>query len=337
VKQALEDLLARRDLSAARAEELLEAMMAPETPQGLSGALLAALRAKGETADELRGFASAMRRLARKPRLPGSVATLDVVGTGGDGSGSLNLSTGAALLAAACGRPVVKHGNRSISSRSGSADVLEQLGFVLPPDEDEAVRRLEETGFTFLFAPYFHPAMAVLAPVRRSMGVRTIFNMLGPLTNPAEPPFGLLGAFSMGAARKMAESMSQLPIRRIFVVHGAYGWDEATPCGTFHLFDARPGSVRYETRRPADLGFDLCRPEELAGGDATENAARLREVFEGARGAHRDAVVLGAALALEAYGAPSFSEAREEVEEAIDCGAARRLLDGIARGQNGGD
>jgi len=337
VKEALEDLLARRDLSAERAEELLETMTAPGTPAGLSGALLAALRAKGETADEIRGFASAMRRLARKPRLPESVAALDVVGTGGDGSGSLNLSTGAALLAAACGRPVVKHGNRSISSRSGSADVLEELGFVLPPDEDDAVRCLEETGFTFLFAPFFHPAMAALAPVRQSMGVRTIFNMLGPLTNPAEPPYGLLGAFSLEAAQKMAESMSQLQIRRIFVVHGAYGWDEATPCGAFHLFDARPGRVRYETRRPSEMGFDLCRPEELAGGDSTENAAGIRDVFDGARGAHRDALVLGAALALEVSGASSFSAARAEVEEAIDGGAARRLLDGIARRENGGE
>ncbi len=327
MKQVLEELLLGRHLSAEQAEHVLEALIDPATPPEVRGAVLAALRAKGETAEELRGFATAMRRLARPLRLPDSVRALDIVGTGGDGSGSLNLSTGAALLAAASGRPVVKHGNRSVSSRAGSADVLEALGFTLPLDESAALSCLEKTGFTFLFAPYFHPAMAVLAPVRRALGVRTVLNLLGPLTNPAEPPYGLVGAFNLEAAQRMADSLARLPIRRMFVVHGAQGWDEATPCGPFHLLDVRPGQVRSEVRDPAQLGFAPRRPAELAGGDPQENAARLRAVFEGERGAHRDALVLGAGLALEAAEeGPSFEKTRARAERAIDSGDARRLL-----------
>jgi len=331
MKRLLERLLSGGDLSTDEAGLLLEALADATTSPALAGALLAALRAKGETVDEIVGFATALRRLARKPRLPHGLAAIDVVGTGGDGSGSLNLSTAAALLVAACGQPVVKHGNRSISSRCGSADVLEQLGLVLPSNADAALRCLDTTGFTFLFAPSFHPAMAALGAVRRALGVRTVFNLLGPLTNPAEPPHGLLGAYSLDAARMMADTLARLPIRRVFVVHGQNGWDEATPCAPFHLFDVRPGEVRHELREPERLGFPRCRPQELTGGDAAHNAHRLRAVFDGEVGPHRDAVVLGAALALEAAGvAPSVVEGRERAERAIDAGAARRLLGALA-------
>ncbi len=197
----------------------------------MAGALLAALRTKGVTPAEVRGLAGAMRALARKPALPEAPDAIDIVGTGGDASGSLNLSTGAALLAAACGLPVVKHGNRSISSRSGSADLLEALGLVLPLDETEAGRCFEATGFTFLFAPYFHPAMKALAPIRAALGIRTVFNLLGPLTNPAAPRFRLIGAYDEATAELMAGTLAGMDIERAWVVHGAAGWDEATPVG----------------------------------------------------------------------------------------------------------
>jgi anthranilate phosphoribosyltransferase len=330
VKPLLERLLAGQDLSTEEAGLMLEALADGATPPALAGALLAALRAKGETVEEIVGFASALRRLARRPQLPAGTAAIDVVGTGGDGSGSLNLSTASALLVAACGQSVVKHGNRSISSRCGSADVLEQLGVVLPTDEAQALDCLGRTGFCFLFAPSFHPAMASLGAVRRSLGVRTVFNLLGPLTNPAEPPYGLLGAFSLDAARMMAETLARLPIRRVFVVHGTNGWDEATPCSAFHLFDVRPGEIRAEMRDPLALGFERCQPSDLTGGDAAHNALRLRAVFDGEGGAHRDAVVLGAALALEAAGVvPAVAEGRERAEDAIDRGAARQLLEAL--------
>jgi len=244
LRHILERLLDRRDLSEAEAGELLVALTDASTAPAMAGALLAALRAKGVTADEVRGFATTMRRRARRPALPAGPPAIDIVGTGGDASGSFNLSTGASLLVAAMGVRVVKHGNRSISSRSGSADLLECLGLPLPLDETSAGDCLAATGFTFLFAPHYHPSMKEIAPVRRALGVRTVFNMLGPLTNPAGPPFSLIGAYSSDAAKLMAETLSGMPIERVFVIHGDAGWDEPTPIGPFELYDVHPG--RFE-------------------------------------------------------------------------------------------
>jgi anthranilate phosphoribosyltransferase len=233
LRDTLERLLNRENLAESEASGLLVALTDPAMPPAMAGALLAALRSKGLTADEVRGFAGAMRKLARRPTLPAGGPAIDIVGTGGDASGSFNISTGASLLTAALGVRVVKHGNRSISSRSGSADLLEALGLPQPLDEKRAGECLAATGFTFLFAPHYHPAMKEVAPVRRALGVRTVFNLLGPLTNPAEPPFGLIGAYSRDAARLMAETLAGMPIERVFVVHGEPGWDEPTPCGPF--------------------------------------------------------------------------------------------------------
>ena len=324
----LETLLAGRNLTAAEAEALLGGLTETELPAPLAGALLIALRAKGVCADELRGLATAMRALARRPALPPGLAAVDIVGTGGDASGSFNLSTGAALLTAACGVPVVKHGNRSISSRSGSADVLEQLGLHLPLGEQAAAACLAASNFTFLFAPHYHPAMKAIAPVRAALGVRTVFNILGPLTNPAAPPFQVIGAFDAGVAKLMADAFAGMPIERAFVIHSDNGWDEPTPIAPFRIFDVRPGSVRELTRSAADYGLPSCTPTDLAGGDASHNAQALRAVLTGAdRGAHRHAVLLGCALALEATGrAPTPREAAAQAAQAIDTGAARDLL-----------
>ena len=325
----LNALLDGRDLGEQDAYQLMQSFAAGELDPALAGAFLAGLRAKGETAEEVRGFATAMRELAVHPAIPGGTPTVDTVGTGGDGSGSLNLSTGAGLLAAACGVRVVKHGNRSISSRSGSADMLECLGMPLPLHEEEAVACLEATNFTFLFAPAYHPAMKNVMPVRGAMGVRTVFNMLGPLTNPAAPPTQLIGAWSRAAAELMAGALSGMPIERAFVVHGEPGWDEATPVGEFLMFDVRPGSVGKATRTPEDYGLDRCAPEDLAGGDAEHNARELTRVFTGEdRGAHRDALLMSTSLVLEVQG--TANNARRGVEiaaDAIDSGAAVALLD----------
>jgi anthranilate phosphoribosyltransferase len=332
LKAMLEQLLDRRDLGETEAGALLLALTDQALAPAMAGALLAALRSKGVTPDEVRGFANAMRRLARCPVVPPGPPAIDVVGTGGDSSGSFNLSTAAALLVAATGVRVVKHGNRSVSSRSGSADLLEALGLALPLDERAAGECLAATGFTFLFAPHYHPAMKAIAPVRRALGVRTVFNLLGPLTNPAEPPFGLIGAYSADAARLMAETLAGMPVQRVFVVHGEPGWDEATPVGPFELYDVTPGRVRREVRDPGDLGFGRCASRELAGGDAAHNAAELRAVFEGRdRGAHRDAVLLNAALALEVSGAaPSAAAGVEAAAAAIERGDGVRLLERLA-------
>jgi anthranilate phosphoribosyltransferase len=325
----LDQLLDGKSLSEQQANALMHKLAEGDMPAALAGALLAGLRAKGETPEEIRGFATAMRDLAVHPTIPDGAPTVDTVGTGGDGSGSLNLSTGTGFLAAACGARVVKHGNRSVSSRSGSADMLECLGMPLPLHEKDAVDCLQATGFTFLFAPAYHPAMKAVVPVRGALSVRTVFNMLGPLTNPAAPPFQLIGAWSYEAAKLMAETLAGMPVERAFVVHGAPSWDEASPVGEFALFDVRPGRVDESSRSPEDYGLQRCTPEDLAGGDAEHNANELIRVFKGEdKGAHRDALLMGTSLVLEVQG--SASDARQGVDmaaAALDDGSAAALLE----------
>jgi anthranilate phosphoribosyltransferase len=329
VKAALELLLDGKNITETVAGDLMRALAAGELADAQAGALLAALRAKGETAEEVRGFANAMRELAvpfrRDPDLPAA----DVVGTGGDGSNSVNISTGTALLAAAAGVPMIKHGNRSVSSKSGSADVLEALGVKLPMDPQLAADSLAHTNFSFLFAQAFHPAMRHIAPVRAAMGVRTVFNILGPLTNPAAPPFSLVGAFSSPMARLMAESLAGMShVERAFVVHGEPGWDEPTPVGRFELHVVTPGHVHHEVRDPRDYGIQRCKPEDLKGGDAAHNAAELEQVLLGrARGPHQDALVLGTGLLLELTGrVPGLSEGIVAAEKTITDGDAGKFL-----------
>lgn len=329
----LDQLLNGAPLSESQAHDFMHELARGDMPEALAGAFLAGLRAKGETADEIRGFATAMRELALRPAIPDGSPTVDTVGTGGDGSGSLNLSTGTGLLAAACGARVVKHGNRSISSKSGSADMLECLGMKLPLGETEVGDCLEATGFTFLFAPAYHPAMKAVMPVRGALGVRTVFNLLGPLTNPATPPYQLIGAWSAEAAKLMADALAGMPIERAFVVHGEPGWDEATPAGDFLLFDVRPGEVLESRRSPDDYGLPQCDPAELAGGDAEHNAAELQRVFSREdNGAHRDALLMGTSLVLEVLGTADSPKAGvEQAAAAIDDGRAAAFLDGLQK------
>jgi anthranilate phosphoribosyltransferase len=329
ITKLLDRLLDGESLLESEASDFMHALAGGDIRPALAGALLAALRCKGETAAEIRGFATAMRELAVQPAVPPGTPTVDTVGTGGDGSGSFNLSTGTGLLAAVCGARVVKHGNRSVSSRCGSADLLESLGMPLPLEEKAAMACLEALGFTFLFAPAYHPAMKAVAPVRAALGVRTVFNLLGPLTNPASPPYQLIGAFSRDAARLMAETLSGMPIERAFVVHGDPGWDEASPIGEFLLYDVRFGAVTEARRTPEDYGLTRCRPEQLAGGDAEHNARELKRVFRGEEtGAHRDALLMGASLVLEVTGmARDEKEGVAIAKENLDSGRAATFLD----------
>lgn len=330
MRETLDSILEGTHLTVEQADALIGELTSGEHDPALVGALLAALRAKGETPEEVRGLARGMRRLALVPRLDGAGA-VDIVGTGGDGSGSLNLSTGAALAATAAGLRVVKHGNRAMSSLSGSADVLEQLGVAIPMDEEESGRFLDTHGFTFLFAPYFHPAMGAMVPIRRALGVRTVFNLLGPLTNPGSPDFAVIGAWSVETGRLMADALAGTDIVRAFVCHGAEGWDEPTPVGPFHLFDVEGGRVRESIRDPADFGLPRCDPAELAGGTPEENAASMRRALTGELGGHRDALVIGAGLALEVTGeVEDLGEGIDRAASAIDEGSAGNLLDAIA-------
>lgn len=328
MNEALRKLVRGHDLSEPDAEELLRLLADSRVEGAWAGAVLGALQTKGPTADEVRGFANGMRGLARSVPLPRGTEAVDIVGTGGDGSGSLNLSTGAALLLAACGVPVVKHGNRGVSSKCGSSDVLEALGYAAPETPEAALESLKRTGFTFLHAPHFHPAMRSIAPVRKAMAVRTVFNILGPLTNPASPPYAVIGAYSPAVARLMAEALSGMSITRAFVVHGDNGWDEATPVGPFSLWDVRPGKVSESSRDPMDAGLDAVNADDLRGGDPTYNAGAIRDAFEGGDGAHQSALALTAGLALEACGASASMKAGvERALEAIRNGDALRKLE----------
>lgn len=328
----LDAVLDGRALATEEARELLVGLTDETLPPALAGALLAGIRAKGVTGAELRGFAIGMRSLARRPQIDRNLEAVDIVGTGGDRSGSFNLSTGASLLTAAAGLAVVKHGNRSVSSRAGSADVLEALGLKLPLDEQRAADCLAATNFTFLFAPHYHPAMKAIGPVRAALGVRTVFNILGPLSNPAEPSYHVIGAFSEDTARLMADALSGLPIKRAFVVHGSGGWDEPTPIGPFLLLDVRPGRVIERRCDPAEYGIRSCTDDDLRGADAAHNAAEMTRVLRGEQnGPHRDALVLGAALALEVAGrARGPREAAAMAAAAIDDGRASSLLAKLA-------
>jgi anthranilate phosphoribosyltransferase len=332
IRDTLDHLLNGRHLSEQEAGELLVALTESSMEPATAGALLAALRSKGVTADEVRGFAKSMRSLARRPILPDGPPLIDMVGTGGDSSGSFNLSTGASLLVAASGARVAKHGATSITSRSGAADVLKALGLPIPLDEVAAGKCLAETNFTFFFAPHYHPAMKAIGPIRKALGVRTVFNILGPLTNPAEPPYHLIGAFNFEAAALIAETLAGMKIERAFVVHGAAGWDEPTPIGPFECFDVYGGKVNRRTRSAAEFGLPSCVAEDLKGGDAAYNAEHLRNVLEGRdRGPHRDALILGAALALELSGNASLPKvAAEMAAHAIDSGKAKATLAKIA-------
>lgn len=329
MKETLGKILSGATLDERETFELVTYLTSPDLDPAVAAAALAGLRTRGETASEVRVFARALQDLAVSPAIPDTSRTVDVVGTGGDSSGSLNLSTGAALLAAAAGVEVVKHGNRSVSSRSGSFDVLVSLGLDLPWDSGRAGEIFEATGFTYLFAPSYHPAMKSVAPVRQAMAARTIFNLVGPLANPARTPYLVVGAFSAAAARMMAETLSGMAIERAFVVHGEPGWDEPTPVGPYELHEVTPGSVTSHIEDPADLGIPRCDPADLLGGGPDDNAAAIRRVFEGETGPHRDALVLGASLALRVRGTPA-AEAIERTGSALDDGSAMTLVDRLA-------
>ena len=330
IRTHLERLLHGRDLDESEAGDLLRGLCDPAVDREVKAAVLVALRLKGETAEEVRGIALAMRSMAVPVDVDGPI--VDTCGTGGDGTGSLNVSTAAALVVAACGLPVAKHGNRSVSSRSGSADVLGALGVPLPADPGAAVEGLRERGFAFLYAPSFHPAMAHLGPVRRALGVRTVMNLVGPLTNPARPSHQLIGACDEGVAELLADALAGMPVERAFVVHGS-GFDEATPVGPFLRFDVDGGQVTRERIDPLEYGIPRCTPEALRGGTPAENAAALRDLVAGAKGAYRDAVVLNAALALECAGKASGRAAAEQAQAALDDGAVQALLETLKTGE----
>jgi anthranilate phosphoribosyltransferase len=327
IQAALQRLLDGHDLSRDEAREVMGQIMSGEATAGQIGGFLVALRLKGETADEIAGCAEAMRAHVL-PVEPKRDDLVDTAGTGGDGGMTFNISTAAALVAAAAGAGVAKHGNRSISSKAGSADVLESLGFQLDLAPERIARSIDELGFGFMFAPTHHPSMKHAGPVRRELAARTVFNVLGPLTNPAGARAQVVGVYSPALVPTIARVLATLGARRAFVVHGAFGVDELSPAGPNLVGEVVDGDVTQREIDPAELGVERCAPEELRGGTPEENARLIREVFEGAPGAKRDAVLLNAAGAIAAGGhAADLKEGIGYAREALDSGAAAARLD----------
>ena len=331
VQKALGRLLDGHDLSRPEARAVMNEIMGGEATPAQIGGFLVALRLKGETPDEIAGCAEAMREhvLAVRPTRDDLV---DTAGTGGDGARTINISTAAALVAAAAGAGVAKHGNRAVSSASGSADVLEALGFrlELPPARIE--QSIDELGFGFLFAPTHHPAMRHAAPVRRELAARTVFNVLGPLTNPAGARAQVVGVYAPSLVPTIAEVLAQLGARRAFVVHGAGGIDELSPVGPNLVCEVVDGGVREREIDPLELGVPRCDPQELRGGSPEENAAAIRAVFEGENSGRRSAVLLNAAGAIAAAGhAHDLREGLGLAKDALDSGAAATRLEELIR------
>ena len=303
-------------------------IMEGEATPAQIGALLAALAVRGETEDEIVGFARTMRERAVPLSARGAV---DTCGTGGDGAGTFNISTVASLVVAACGVPVAKHGNRSASGSCGGADLLEALGLRIDAPADTVQRSLDEAGWAFLFAPGFHAATRHAVGPRKELGVRTAFNLLGPLTNPARPEAQVVGVPRPELTGFIARCLQRLGVRRAWVVHGA-GIDELSLCGptTVAAFDGGENGVRTFTVTPEEAGLAPCRPETLRGGDAATSARIAGEVLGGERGPRRDVVVLNAAAALIVAGrAASLRDGAAQAEKAIDGGAAARMLERV--------
>jgi anthranilate phosphoribosyltransferase len=324
VRAALASIVEGRTLALEEARLAMGAVMDGEATPAQLAALLMGLRMRGETVEELAGFASAMRE--RVLRVEAPEGAIDVVGTGGDGSGTFNISTAAALVVASTGVPVAKHGNRAITSRSGSADVLEALGVRVDHDAESASGALRDVGFAFMFAPTFHPAMRHAGPTRREIGVRTSFNLIGPLTNPAGTRRALIGVADPAAADRIAAVASLLGTDRTLVVHGA-GVDELPLDGTGMVHDVIGDGVLTFTVNIDAMGVGRAPTSALAGGDAAENAAIIESIFAGETGPRRDVVVLNAGAALVAAGtAAGLGEGVETARTALDTGAPAALL-----------
>jgi anthranilate phosphoribosyltransferase len=330
IQTAIARLLDGNDLTRAEAREVMDEIMRGEATTAQIGGFLVALRAKGETVAEIAGCAEAMRGHVLPVR-PERTDLVDTAGTGGDGARTLNISTAAGIVAAAGGAGVAKHGNRAVSSESGSADVVEALGFRLDQTPERIARSIDLHGFGFMFAPMHHPAMKHAAPVRRELGTRTVFNLIGPLTNPAGARSQVMGVFSPELARTVADVLAALGTTRAFVVHGAGGVDELSPAGPTLVFDVSGERVGERVLDPVELGLARCEPEELRGGDPTANAAAIRRVLGGEQGGRRDAILLNAAAALVAGGvALDLREGLELAREAVDSGAAGERLEQAA-------
>ncbi len=341
IKAAIAKVVERRDLTEGEMIEVMNQIMSGECTAAQIGSFITALRMKGETVEEITGAARVMRERATPIRVGTGVldidrdeinidqeTILDVVGTGGDGTNTFNISTTVSLVVSACGIKVAKHGNRSVSSACGSADVIENLGVNLEVTPEVVERCISEVGIGFLFAPALHGAMRHTIAPRREIGIRTIFNILGPLTNPAGADRQVMGVYREELVEKLAGVLKRLGCRHGFVVNGRDGMDEITLTAETAAAEVTPNGVRLFTITPEEFGFRRCDMQELKGGDAVANAAIVRDILNGAQGPKRDVVLLNAAFALVAADrSASIAEAIRMAAQAIDSGAARGQLE----------
>lgn len=334
IKEMLNKLIAGENLSSTEAREVMELVMDGEASPAQIGSLLTALRMKGETVDEIAGCAQAMRNKALSIKSKHN-KIIDTCGTGGDCSGTFNISTTAAFVAAAGGLPVAKHGNRSVSSKSGSADLLEALGVKINLSPDDAQRVLDDIDITFLFAPAFHLAMKHAIGPRRELGFRSIFNILGPLTNPAHANIQLLGVPDPALTETMAQVLSQLGVETAFVVHGTGGLDEVSTLGTTKISSLQNGSIRTYMIEPEEFSLGRTTLQEILGGDAAHNAQITRNILEGKKGPQRDIVLLNTAVAFVAGGiVDNINEGIKYAAEIIDTGKALGKLEELIEATN---
>lgn len=334
IREAIAKLVENRELSREEALAAMREIMAGEATQAQIAAYITALRLRGESPAVIAGSAAAMREKFTAVPAPGDVV-VDTCGTGGDGAHTFNISTAAAFVAAGAGITVAKHGNRSVSSKCGSADVLAAMGVKIDCAPEIMARCLREVGIAFLFAPVLHPAMKHAIGPRREIGIRTIFNILGPLSNPAGARYGVLGVYHRDLVPVLAEAAASLGAQRLFVVHGADGLDELTTTGDSFVAEVDRGAVRTYTINPASFGLPRARPEDLRGGEAGENAALIRALLSGEKGPRRDIVLLNAAAAIVAGGrAADLAEGLQAAARSVDGGAARQKLEALARASN---
>lgn len=331
IRDAIQKVVEGIDLTESEMVQAVTEIMEGEGTPAQIGSFLTALRLKGETVTEIKGAASVMRQKVSPIRV-NSETIVDTCGTGGDSSGTFNISTVSAFVAAGAGLTVAKHGNRSVSSLSGSADVLQALGVNVEAETRNVEKCLNEIGIGFLFAPLFHPAMKHVIGPRREIGIRTIFNVLGPLTNPLTASSQVVGVYSNSLTKTIAEVLKEFGARHVFVVHGSDGLDEITLTGNTFISELKHNVVHDWSFDPRAHGFSLCRPEELKGGSPSENADIVRKILKGKDGPKRDIILLNAAAVIIAGGmAADFQEGIRLASESIDSGKAFSKLENLIR------
>lgn len=332
IKEAIIELSNKQDLSPEEVEQVMDEIMSGQTEQVQTAAYLVALAMKGETIDEIVASAKGMRKHATQ--LQSDKELLEIVGTGGDRSNSFNISTTSSIVLAAAGINVAKHGNRAASSKSGAADVLEALGVNIRIDPDKNVEVLNKTGICFLFAQTYHSAMKYVGPVRKELGIRTVFNILGPLTNPANATMQVMGVYSADLVDPMAKVLYKLGVTKGMVVYGTDGLDEISASAKTLVCEINHGDFKTYELDPRDYGFEFCEKSELVGGTPEKNAQITKDILSGVKGAKRNAVVLNVAAGLHVVKGIDFGDAVKEAEETIDSGKALAKLDEFIKATN---